>query len=64
MLQEEYNNIQSVVERVKSSKHLDNKTIEIIEKLEKLMDNEYNYGSSNNEYKKIMYYFETLKLIN
>lgn len=56
MQQEEYNIIQNTITDFKKSKTLNNEMIKMIEKLDKLMDNEYRYGSSHKDLVKINEY--------
>lgn len=62
MNQIEYNTIQDKILYFKKSLHLTKRNIEILNKLDKLMDNEYKYGSSNRDIKKINNYLLTFKM--
>lgn len=64
MNQIEYNTIQEKIINFKNSLNLSEKDIQMLNKLDKLMINEYKYGSSNSDIKKIHSYLIILENIN
>lgn len=63
MRQEQYQNIRDTIEKYKKSKNLSSEMVEIIKKLDKLMDDEYKYGSSYNQLLEITNYLIKCKEI-